>query len=63
VKTKTKFSDELRQWREWRKMLQKEAADALRVPLDTYRQWEQGQSTPHESPSYDEIRRRMEAAK
>jgi DNA-binding transcriptional regulator YiaG len=51
------FSDDLRKWRG--KLLQKEAADVLKVPLDTYRAWEHGQSEPSEAPNKAEILRRM----
>ena len=53
------FADELRTWRG--KILQKEAADVLKVPLDTYRAWEHGQREPLETVPKSEIIRRMAA--
>ena len=58
-----KFSDMLKQWRMAHNWLQKQAADALNVSIDTYRQWEQGQMEPHDTPSKTEILVRMEAMK
>ncbi len=54
---RTGFAAELRTWRG--KRLQKEAADILGVPLDTYRGWEYESSKPSEAPSMCEIRQRM----
>lgn len=54
------FNVKLREWRFARGLLQKQAADFLKVPLDTFRQWEYGNNTPHQSPSMDEILKRME---
>ena len=51
------FKDELRTWRGT--LLQKEAADRLDVPLDTYRAWENGKGEPHKTPSMNEILERM----
>lgn len=62
AKEKT-FADEVRQWRNGRKLLQKEAAAFLGIPLDTYRSWEHSQGEPHESPSKGEIRAKMGAVK
>ena len=60
AKTQT-FAVRLRAWRGPR--TQKEAAYELKVDVDIYRKWEQGQNEPHESPSLQEIEQRMEAAK
>ena len=57
------FAKKLKKWRSQRGSLQKEAADVLSVPLDTYRQWENAASEPHQSPSMAEILKRMEDAK
>ena len=57
------FSEKLREWRKAHGWLQKEAADALRVSIDTYRQWEQAAAIPHETPSRREIEQRMEECK
>lgn len=52
------FADELRAWRG--KLLQKEAADILKVSLDTYRSWEHDQREPRdEVVTKSEIQRRM----
>jgi hypothetical protein len=51
------FAQELKSWRG--KLLQKEAADILKVPLDTYRAWEHGQHEPKEVVTKSEIVRRM----
>lgn len=51
------FAEELRAWRG--KLLQKEAAEILKVPLDTYRGWEHSQREPSDAPSKSEILRRM----
>ena len=55
------FAKRLRDWRGER--TQKEAAFDLKVDVDIFRKWEQGQATPHESPSLREIEQRMEQAK
>jgi hypothetical protein len=55
------FAQELRTWRG--KLLQKEAAAILGVPLDTYRAWEHGQHEPREVLTRSEIVRRMDAHK
>jgi DNA-binding transcriptional regulator YiaG len=60
AKEKT-FADEVREWRERRGFLQKNAADYLGIPLDTYRAWEGAKTVPHTAPSMGEIRKRMEA--
>jgi len=39
------FSEELFHWRG--ELTQKEAADILDTPLQTYRNWEQGENTPN----------------
>jgi transcriptional regulator with XRE-family HTH domain len=57
------FGDELRAWRKKREWLQKQAADALEVPLETYRAWEYNKSAPNKSPSMAEILTRMESSK
>lgn len=54
----TKFAEDLKKWRG--SLLQKEAADILKVSLDTYRNWEGSQNEPREVPSKAEILRRME---
>jgi transcriptional regulator with XRE-family HTH domain len=56
------FGDRLRAWRKSKKWLQKQAADALKVSLDTYRAWEYNNGSPHESPSMAEIQQRMKDA-
>jgi DNA-binding transcriptional regulator YiaG len=53
------FAEELRAWRG--KRLQKQAADVLAVPLDTYRSWEHGQNEPRETAPKSEILRRMKS--
>lgn len=55
------FDRKLKAWRGER--TQKEAAFALKVDIDVYRKWEQGQNEPHESPSLHEIEQRMEQTK
>ena len=58
--TKMKFSTEIKKWRKSRKLLLKQAADALGVCLNTYESWEYGYRFPKEM-SKPEIRRRMAA--
>ena len=53
------FCNILRQWRKRGKMLQKEAAAILQVPLDTYRAWEYGNREPTEAVPKSEVLRRM----
>jgi transcriptional regulator with XRE-family HTH domain len=60
---KENFGNKLRAWRKRRGWLQKQAADALSVSLDTYRAWEYNNGAPHKAPSRAEIEQRMEAAK
>jgi DNA-binding transcriptional regulator YiaG len=40
------WSSQLRGWRKKCDLIQKEAADRLNVPIDTYRGWESMNSTP-----------------
>ena len=50
------FKDRLRKWRG--RLMQKEAADILGVPLATLRKWEYGKRTP-KALTLCEIERRM----
>jgi transcriptional regulator with XRE-family HTH domain len=56
---KQSFAEEVRAWRKSRNFLQKQAAEFLGIPLDTYRTWEHDRGEPHDSPSKGEIRSRM----
>lgn len=51
------FTEELRTWRG--KLRQKEAADLLKIPLPSYRKYENGKRTPNKL-AMAELRRRME---
>lgn len=51
------FKDRLRKWRG--RLLQKEAADVLGVPVATLRKWEYGKRTP-KSLTLCEVERRMQ---
>ncbi len=53
------FAEELKKWRG--KLLQKEAAEILKVPLDSYRAWEYGNREPYDALSKSEIQNRMAA--
>jgi transcriptional regulator with XRE-family HTH domain len=55
------FKTILREWRNSKGLLQKNAADLLKVSVDTYRHWECGANEPSEFPSKAEILKRMEA--
>ena len=56
------FKAMLRQWRERKGLLQKEACEVLKIDLDTYRRWECGQTEPHTSPSMTEMLARLKEA-
>jgi len=42
-----KFAKELKRWRNFFKFTQQEAANRFFIPLDTWRNWEQGKNEPH----------------
>lgn len=41
------WMDQLKRWRLENELLQKQACDALGVPIDTLKSWECGRNTPH----------------
>lgn len=63
AQTLVPFKTLLREWRERKGLLQKQACEVLQIDLDTYRRWECGQTEPHTSPSMNEMLARIKEAK
>lgn len=60
-KLKSGWAQFIRAWRKSKNLYAKQAADAISVPFDTYRGWEEGKHEPHPLTRL-EIERRMKAA-
>ena len=59
----TDFGRQLKEWRLRHGWIQKEAADILKVSIDTYRPWENGKTQPLNTPSMTEMLARLKEAK
>lgn len=59
---KTAWAEEIFNLRKRHGMLQRDAAKLLRVPLGTYRNWEQGKAIPNEF-TRDEVSRILRRGK
>lgn len=54
------FAQRLRKWRKFKGLVQKQAAEVLKVNLRTYQNWEEGRWEPQELALAELERRMME---